>query len=418
MALSLPSFLKRRLLLHEARRALLGGAPAQALEHLGDPCLGLSPEADRLRERALDVLCREAGRARAAGRESEAERILARVALQDPERARIWRRRLDGEESRDERSSSGLTPEAESGIVSALERLLREMRAHDSDPQQRARRSDRPPAPEPESESDGVPVPEPAPDSMNVNVAVPESASSRPVRFHLSVDDAGEFLVVCGAEVVFGHARAERADLPFLADLDARHARILRSESFHGGPGWRIEPVRAQRIEIGGQPIGPEGALLCEWDEVRLASNLGFRFRVPVAASGSGLLELLHGAECEGAARILLMTPGPAGRLRFGARRDRHVPVRGLEREVTLELDDAELIVSSEAGLRVPGAGAGIDSAGGAGSGADPPTSVRVPCPPARRVDFVLGGGAAGRPPFGFSIRAVDGPASGDRRAR
>ena len=83
MALEFPYFLRRRLRLHEARRALLAGSPAVALKRLADPCLAHSADAERLRVRAREALGGEAGGA----------------------------------------------PEAERGIASALEGLLEEMRA-------------------------------------------------------------------------------------------------------------------------------------------------------------------------------------------------------------------------------------------------------------------------------------------------
>ncbi len=61
MALEFPYFLRRRLRLHEARRALLAGSPAVALERLADPCLAHSADAERLRARAREALGREAG---------------------------------------------------------------------------------------------------------------------------------------------------------------------------------------------------------------------------------------------------------------------------------------------------------------------------------------------------------------------
>ena len=89
----------------------------------------------------------------------------------------------------------------------------------------------------------------------------------------------------------------------------------------------------------------------------------------------------------------------------LGARVNRHVPVRGLDHDVVLELDGDELIVGSEAGVRIYGQD---PPSGGA------PTSIRITCPPARRIDIVVGKAAAGRAPFGFSIRAVDVPSSWD----
>lgn len=396
MTPQLPSFLRRRLRLSEARRALLGGEPEVALECLSDPCLHLSDEADRLRERVLDVLCREAARHDLEGSPGEAERLLDLVATRDERRAGLWRHRLRREESSPSASPpSGLTPAAESGIIGALEKLLEEMR--DDRTRSGVRRRD-------------------APSSGEER---PGAAGSRPEhaarlgeggrRFLLAVDDAGELLVAWGGEITLGHTRAGVADLPFLADLDPVHALLSRTESFHAGPTWRIEPAKHQRVAIGGQLVDPGGATLGDGDEVQLASNLAFRFRRPHPASGSALLELLHGAECEGARQVLLFAPGEAGRIRMSASRGRHLRVPRLSEEVSLWIDGEELVVESRARLGARGAEAAIQAPR---DGA--PGGLRVPCPPARRIDFDVGSATSSGPPLGFSVRPLERRGSGE----
>ena len=363
MALEFPYFLRRRLRLHEARRALLAGSPAVALERLADPCLAHSADAERLRARAREALGREAGGA----------------------------------------------PEAESGIASALEGLLEEMRAAREGGEQGVAPVGSPPGagscsdPAP-AESPREPDSKPAVDG-GLDGAQGEGA---PLRFLLAVDDAGEFLVACGEQVVLGHARAGVADLPFLADLDARHARIRGGESFHGGPLWRVEPIAGQNITVDGAPIGAGGAELADGDEIGLSPNLDLRFTLPEVSSGVCCLELLHGAECFGAARVLLVRPRSAACLRISARRDRHIAVRGLPSEVRLELADGELVIHCEAGLWARGLEGAAEQREAA------PVSLRIPCPPERRIDFVVGSSEGGRPPFGFSVSPVASSGEGD----
>ncbi|MAF67080.1 MAG: hypothetical protein CMJ84_15660 [Planctomycetes bacterium] len=360
MAPELPSFFRRRLRLHEARRALLAGSPAAALKRLDDPCLSGSADAERLRARAREALAREA-----------------------PSRGTP-----SGE--------TGPASAADSGVASALEELLAQMRAARDGAVQGvsprggvARAPAEPARPLPVavrgSEPPAVAEEEPG------GAATDEPA---PLRFLLAVDDAGEFLVAFGEQVVLGHARMGEADLPLLADLDARHARIRGGESFHGGALWLIEPLAGQSITVRGAPIGAGGAELGDGDEIGLAPNLGLRFFLPEVASGVCRLELLHGAECFGASRVLLVKPRSGARLRIGARRDRHIAVRGLPYDVDLELADGELALRCEAGLR----------AGPGSSGAPAPAELRIPCPPERRVDIVVGRAEGGRPPFAFSV--------------
>ena len=403
MTPQLPSFLRRRLRLSEARRALLGGEPEDALSYLADPCLALSEDADRLRTRVLDVLCREAGREDARGSWDEAHRLLELVELHDPQRAGVWRHRLSVEQdSRTAGPSSGLTPGAESGIITALERLLSEMR--DERTRSGVRRAD--PAPSSSDEIRGEPV-EDSWDSERREGSEVELDR----RFHLAVDDAGELLVAYGNAVTLGHARAEAADLGFLADLDPLHARLYRTESFHAGPGWRIEPIRKQRIAIGGQLVDSGGAMLADGDEVQLSTNFAFRFRRPEAASGSALLELLHGAECEGASSILLFSPGEAGRIHISSSCGRHLRVPRLREEITLWIDGAELVIESKEQLSAGGVDTAIQAPTEQGPG-----GLRVPCPSPWRIDFSVGSGAGSRPPFGFSVRPVERSPSKESR--
>lgn len=380
---SLPSFLRRRLLLHEARQALLGGSPEAALDRLADPCLALSGEAQRLRERVVDVICREAGRAATNGDAAEAERLLSRAALEDPERAAHWRRRLDGETGPG--SVAGLTlSESQTSSRRALGELLAEMRQASGG-------------------SSAVPSATSRISAPPSSILSGASSDRRPLRFHLAVDDAGDYMVIGGDEVVIGHRSAERADLPILGDLDAVHARILRSESFHGGPAWMIQPAHGNRLRVAGLEVPAGGIALHDGSVVELSGQVSFRFRLPDPSSSSALIELLRGVECEGANRVLLFAQGPAGCVRTGRRMDRHLVVRGEAVELSLQLNEGELVCSSPAGV----CRSGSDSSS---------PFVRVAVPPTVPLSLTIGTRAGGRPPFGISMRTTTVRGSGEWR--
>jgi hypothetical protein len=395
MTPQLPSFLRRRLRLSDARKALLGGRPERALACLCDPCLDGSEEARSLRERVLDLLCREAAKCDARGARAEGQRLLALVELHDAARAGTWRRRLCGSSHESWGGTSAeLRRESQAGVIQALEQLLAEMR--DERTHSDVLRNS--PAKAESSSADSR--------AAALRAGAHDSAEERPGRgarerrFRLAVDDIGEFLVVHSARVTIGHAHAGLADLPVAADVDPEHARLIRTESFHAGPGWRIEALREQRIAIDGHELDAGGGALLDGDEVRLARNLAFVFRRPEAASGSALLEFLHGAECAGTRRVLLLAPGPAGRLRLGSTSGRHLVSRRLEHDVTLWIDGDELVVECAGSLRAEhDVEVTIQ-----GPGASGPGGLRVVCPPLRRQGFVVGRGGPEGPPFGFSI--------------
>ncbi len=217
-------------------------------------------------------------------------------------------------------------------------------------------------------------------------------------RLLLTIDDAGQFLVAGSADLVIGHLRSGEADLPFLADVGKRHARVVRRESLHGGSEWRIEPQGSESVLRNGSPVATSDRLR-DGDEIKLGGNVSFRFRTPDPASASAVLDLLHGAECLGAAHVILFADGPGGRVRIGAAGQRHVRVPGLIHGVSMVLDGERLVVECEAGVR---------------SGEGPSRGTfALPFPPPQRVDLAIGKAADGRPPFGLALAPVEAPPRG-----
>ena len=227
-------------------------------------------------------------------------------------------------------------------------------------------------------------------------------------RFLLAVDDGGEFFAAAGPALVIGHLRSPSADLPFLADVDAEHARLELEDSFHAGPRWSLASLTRSRLLVCGRPVGDAPALLSDGDQVQLAPNLSFRFRAPDPASSSAILDLASGAECEGARHVLLFARGAAGRVRIAARIDRHVPVPELTQEVSLEIQGSSIVVRCPGGVRVQG--------GVAPGGADP--TLVLPCPPTQAISLSLGARPANRPPFGLTFSPVRMVGAGSARPK
>ncbi len=396
MSPQLPSFLRRRLRLSEARRLLLAGEAEQALACLQDDSLRGASEAEPLLERVLDAICRQAAQRVEDGEFEESERLLTVVAPHDLPRARAWRKRLANEAQGSQVShTSGIRRAREPGMIHAMQNLLGELRA------KRAASSTFE-TPEGEDGSGGGFNEFPgALDSGEIRTRSRERGERT---FLFAVDDIGEFLVALSAEVSLGHAHSAQADLPILADLDPIQATLMRTESFHSGPGWRIEASRGQNIAIGGELIDGGGASLTDGDVVQVSPNVAFLFRRPEAASGSAVLELLHGVECCGASRILLFAPSRAGRVRIGNRGGRHLVARRVDEDIILWLDGEDLVVETKGELSTLGLEPEVVAPSEAGPG-----GLRVPCPPQVRVQFSVGKGDKDGPPFGFALRPWSG---------
>ena len=225
--------------------------------------------------------------------------------------------------------------------------------------------------------------------------AMPAPGRARDDCFRLAVDEGGEYLVCTRESLVIGHSRSLAADLPFLADVGARHARLERRESLRGGVVWHLRPLEREPVWVGDRRVDEDGAPLAPGVPARLSTNLVFRLRVPDPASESCVLELLKNTECAGAQRILLFAPGVGGRVRIGPARHRHVRVAS-EHDVSLIASGEKLVVASSSGLRV------------GATEPDPPHTVELDHPPPRRVDVAVGRAAGGSPPFTLSFAPVE----------
>ena len=206
----------------------------------------------------------------------------------------------------------------------------------------------------------------------------------------ISVDDVGQFLAVCARELVLGHTTDGHADLPFLANVGARHARFTRRDSLRAGTVWWVEPLEGDGLTVNRSPLREPYALV-PGDLLGLSDNLSMCFRCPDPASQSALLVMQGAQECLGAQRIVLFAEGPGGRLRLGSGEQRLIQVPNLEAQLFLECEAQRLrIHCSEPGLSWSG-----------GSGAQ---SIELELPLKRREQISLGAAQAGRPPFSLGI--------------
>lgn len=152
--------------------------------------------------------------------------------------------------------------------------------------------------------------------------------------FVLRVDEGGEYLVLRGDTISIGNVRETRADLPILASIAGRHARIERRMSFHGG----MEDVLVAEdgeVQVGGAVV--RSHRLRSGETLRLGGSLQMAYRVPSQRSLTAELRLRGGFQVAGTDRILLLKDrGRDGRILIGSGRDGHVQVTGATGEVEI----------------------------------------------------------------------------------
>jgi hypothetical protein len=152
--------------------------------------------------------------------------------------------------------------------------------------------------------------------------------------FVLRVDEGGEFLVLRRDSLSIGNLRDGRADLVVLANIAGQHARVQRRMSFHGGMEDRIVADRGE-VAVNGQIVSEHR--LRDGDEISLAGQLRFGYRVPSSRSLTTMLRVLGGFQVRGTDKVLLMKDrGRDGRILIGNNKDAHVPVPSDGPEVEL----------------------------------------------------------------------------------
>ncbi|MEY3160503.1 MAG: hypothetical protein RIT25_494 [Planctomycetota bacterium] len=171
--------------------------------------------------------------------------------------------------------------------------------------------------------------------------------------FLLRVDEGGEHLVLRTESFSIGNLREGRADLPLLANLATRHARIERCMSFHGGMEDRIHAEDGE-LRVAGAPCASHRLV---HGDVATLGGLRIRYELPSRRSLTARLRLLGGFMVAGTDSVLLLKDrGRDGRILLGRARDAHVVVAGARAEVEVHGGrDGQLVVRCEAGGTVDG---------------------------------------------------------------
>ena len=167
-----------------------------------------------------------------------------------------------------------------------------------------------------------------------------------PKQFLIQVDGAGSALASCQSAVTVGPVSSpQRPDVGLIADPSAPVVTIQRSQEDY----FLRSP---QPVKVNGKATNDK--LLNDGDKIELSPRCRFRFRLPHAASTTGVLEMtgsrLVRADVK---RVVLLDR----QLVVGAGSACHLRAESAEKPVVLNLKDGRLLVQSGQAVKV---GAGV----------------------------------------------------------
>ncbi|MBX9790899.1 MAG: hypothetical protein K2Y37_18425 [Pirellulales bacterium] len=145
-------------------------------------------------------------------------------------------------------------------------------------------------------------------------------------RFLLWVDEVGGYLVCLSNEVLLGQpVQGSAVDVPLLADLSRRHAKIRRA-----GEGYVLEAIRESRVN--GRPVSGVRSL-ADGDLIELADRVQLRFRQSHPLSTTARLEFVSPHRTQPSVDAILLM---ADACILGSSPGSHVCCPGWTREVVL----------------------------------------------------------------------------------
>ena len=179
-------------------------------------------------------------------------------------------------------------------------------------------------------------------DTVSANdTSVPQAEPSN--RFLLWVDAVGGYLVCLSTEVVIGQVGGAGVDIPILADLSRRHAKIRRENE-----GYVLEPLHPVRVDAE-EIVSP--VALHDGDEIELG-RVRLRFRQPHPLSCTARLEFVSNHRTQPTAdAVLLMAESCV----LGPSQQNHVVCRDFDSDVVLFRRDGELHCRSLTPIEVDG---------------------------------------------------------------
>jgi hypothetical protein len=176
-------------------------------------------------------------------------------------------------------------------------------------------------------------------------IAMDSPNAERADSFMLWVDAVGGFWVCLADEVILGQpARCGTADIPILADISSRHARIRRD-----GEGYLIEAIREVQVE--GRRVD-RLASLSHGNRIVLGERVRLVFRRPHALSATARLDFeSHHRTYPSADAVLLM----ADSCILGPHSRSHVVCPDWPHEVVLYRHDEELYCRTSGDYEIDG---------------------------------------------------------------
>ena len=174
---------------------------------------------------------------------------------------------------------------------------------------------------------------------------MPASGVKPAERFMLWVDAVGGYWVCLSPSVVLGQpGRPAEADIPILADISGRHARIVRD-----GENYLVEACREVRVD--GRPVHPTGRL-ADGSRIELGSGLRLAMRRPHPLSATARLDFLSPHRTVPAADAI---PLMADTCVLGPNPHSHVVCRDWTREVLLARRDDRLYCHTPGPFEIDG---------------------------------------------------------------
>ncbi|MEI8374191.1 MAG: FHA domain-containing protein [Planctomycetota bacterium] len=145
-------------------------------------------------------------------------------------------------------------------------------------------------------------------------------------RFMLWVDAVGGYWVCLADELIVGQpGDCGGADIPILADISSRHARIRRD-----GEGYLIDAFR--EVRVGGRPVDPT-ELLTDGSRIEIGPSVKLQMRRAHPLSLTARLDFLSRHRTQPPADAVLLL---ADSCVLGPRPQSHIVCRDWTREVIL----------------------------------------------------------------------------------
>jgi hypothetical protein len=164
-------------------------------------------------------------------------------------------------------------------------------------------------------------------------------------RFMLWIDAVGGYWVCLGDDLLVGQpGAAGEADIPILADISSRHARIRRD-----GEGYLIDALR--EVRVGGRKIEATG-LLGDGSRIEIGSGVKFAMRCPHPLSLTARLDFVSRHRTQPPADAVLLL---ADSCVLGPKPHSHVVCRDWAREVIIFRHEEKFICHAAGHFEIDG---------------------------------------------------------------